>query len=522
MANHQKRLFIGCIIALVATAFGFIVRSFLLDEWEQLFNLTQEEKGRISGAGLFPFAVSIIFFSLIIDKIGYGPTMAFAWLGHVASAVITIRATSYEGLYFGTLLYALANGAVEAVINPVTASLYPKEKTHYLNILHAGWPGGLVVGGVLAILVNVLGVVEWRWQVGLVLIPTVLYGILLAGQKFPVGERVAAGVSYRDMLREFGVGGCLIAMGFLAYATNDFLVTMGVEALRDEQTATIFKWAFALVPTIAFGLYVRALGRPMFIILLLVMVLLATTELGTDSWIANIMTGVLGPKFGENAGNWVLVYTSAIMFVLRFFAGPIVHRTSPLGLLAICAAVASLGLYALSSAGDSAMMIFLAATLYGFGKTFFWPTTLGVVAEQFPKGGALTLNAIAGVGMISVGVIGGPFLGALQDKALDKSVSGHSAALYEKVARPDVEKKYFLEYRALDQARIEALPSEEKTQVQAISASTRQATLATFAIFPAIMFACYVLLILYFKARGGYRPVELVQAPPSGAGDERY
>ena len=125
----------------------------------------------------------------------------------------------------------------------------------------------------------------------------------------------------------------------------------------------------------------------MFVFLMLVMILLATTELGTDGWIQDIM-GSVAASDPDRRARWFLVYTSAIMFVLRFFAGPIVHRISPLGLLAVSAAIASVGLYWLGNAGRRIGMLLAAATLYGFGKTFFWPTTLGVVSEQYPRGGA--------------------------------------------------------------------------------------------------------------------------------------
>jgi MFS family permease len=167
--------------------------------------------------------------------------------------------------------------------------------------------------------------------------------------------------------------------------------------------------------------------------------LLATTELGTDSWIAALMTPVLH-NAGPNAGNWVLIYTSAIMFVLRFFAGPIAHRISPLGLLGLCAAVACVGLTWLSYAGAAPMMVFLAATCYGFGKTFFWPTTLGVVSEQFPKGGALTLSSVSAVGLIAVGVLGNPLLGALQDHSLDRNLARENPAFTSESGRTSAEK----------------------------------------------------------------------------------
>ena len=179
------------------------------------------------------------------------------------------------------------------------------------------------------------------------------------------------------MLQEVGAIGALIIVSLIVF-----------------QLGAVFSWSITfnviliLVITILFGFYTRSLGQPLFIILLLIMIPLATTELGTDSWITDLMTPAMN-ELGLQAG-WVLVYTSAIMFVLRFFAGPIVHKVSPLGLLAICSAIAALGLYMLSlSAG---IMILVAATIYGLGKTFFWPTMLGVVAERFPKGGALTLE----------------------------------------------------------------------------------------------------------------------------------
>lgn len=535
------RLFLGCFMSLIATAFGFIVRATLLNEWREEFGLTGTELGNIGGAGLFPFAISIILFSLIIDKVGYGNAMALAWIGHIVSAIMTFTAQSYAMLYWGTFIFALSNGIVEAVINPVVATVYAKNKTHWLNILHAGWPGGLVVGGLLAIAMSLIpGLGEmlpgslWRWKVGLVLIPTIAYGVLLIGQKFPVQERVTAGVSYLDMLREFGAGGCFIVSYLLIAGISQFLSVVGIPPLEPWLPPVI-----AILPTAIFAFYVRSFGRPMFVFLLLVMFLLATTELGTDSWIAAIMASVLQ---SDIAGSLVLVYTSFIMFVLRFFAGPIVHRISPLGLLATSAAVATAGLLWLSNAGNTEWMIFLAATCYGVGKTFFWPTTLGVVSEQYPKGGALLLNAIAGVGMLAVGVLGNPVIGNIQDLAFDTEMEQTSPKLHaEIVSRKE---GIFGEYNALDQEKMTQLrdevkairnetaeklaaggakPTEEqidealkddakyvrlngrKESIEKVDRDTKQATLSKIAILPAIMFVCYMGLIFYFQSRGGYK-----------------
>jgi len=503
--TREDRLFVACIIALITTAFGFVVRGFLVAEWATQFNLTQGQVGAIQGAGLFPFALSIVFFSLIIDRIGYGRCMAFAFCGHVLSAIITVTANSFQQLYVGTLIFALANGTVEAVINPVVATLYPKSKTHHLNMLHSGWPGGMVLGGLLMIL---LGTASWRWKIGLFLLPTAFYGFLMIGQKWPIQERVASGVSYADMLREFGWGSCFIVCFFVVYALDSVFGSLGLYAGTVSMLMAVI---LAAIPTAIFAVIYKSFGRPMFVFLLLVMVLLATTELGVDSWITNLMTPVLA-KYSQYGGLYLLLYTSLIMAILRFFAGPLVHRLSPLGLLASCAAIASIGLFWIANAGAAAGMIFAAGTMYGIGKAFFWPTTLGVVTEQFPRGGAMTINAIAGVGMISVGVLGGPILGTIQDKSLDARLAAEAPQTYTAVAG-EPRDAYLMSFKTIDRAKVAQLPEPQRQVVEEITTTNSQRTLAKFAILPAIMFFCYVGLILYFKAQGGYRQVELPAAP---------
>lgn len=509
---NRNRLFVGCIMSLVATAFGFAVRGAILDNWRAEFNLTQEQIGYLQGAGLFPFAISIILFSLVIDRIGNGVSMGIAFALHVISAVITLAAplagpkTGYTLLYIGTFVFSLGNGTVEAVVNPVTATLFSREKTRYLNILHAGWPGGLVLGGLLAIAVSSVNPASvpgrlWQWQMGLVLLPTLAYGVILFGQKFPVQERVAAKVPYFDMLREFGAGSCFIVCFFLIAGLNQILVIAGVPTF-----GLAAQLGMALIPAIAFAMYVRSFGQPVFFLLLLVMLLLATTELGTDSWISDIMRTVLA---SPTLGTLFLVWTSAIMFVLRFFAGPIVHRISPLGLLAACSAVGAVGLLWLSQAGTAAVALFIAATFYAFGKTFFWPTTLGVVSERFPRGGALMLNAIAGVGMISVGTIGNPAIGTVQDMAFAAEVRTADAAVAQRVIveRPGM----FGESFAIDPAkRAQITDPREQALLAEIDSRTKQATLGKIAVLPGIMLLCYVGLILYFKSTGGYRAEQLM------------
>ena len=486
----------GCFFALIATAFGFIIRAQIIGDWEAQFNLTETQKGEILGVGLWPFALSIVLFSLVIDKIGYGKAMVFAFLCHAVSAVMTIQADGYDTLYAATFLVAIGNGTVEAVINPVVATMFPKEKTKWLNILHAGWPGGLVLGGVIAIYMgdtSLFGLNPWQTKVALIFVPIVIYAVLLIGRHFPPNERVASGVSYKDMLKEAGAVGAFIVV---------FLMVR--EVGRVFELSEMVQWGAIIVLVGAFFAYVQSLGRPMFIFLLLIMIPLATTELGTDSWITDLM-GPAMEELGRDAG-WVLVYTSFIMMVLRFFAGSIVHRISPLGLLAVSAVVACIGLLFLSKATGA--MILVAATIYGFGKTFFWPTMLGVVAEQFPKGGALTLNMIAGVGMLGVGIVGSVFLGYIQDTSVYSALGEERPAIQEQVG---VEKEgLFGMYHAIDHDLVEELPEEDQAAIVSIQNLGKKEALATVAIFPVIMFICYMILIMYFKSKGGYHAEELV------------
>ncbi len=510
---QNKFLFWACFISLIATAFGFIVRIQVIDEWAIQFNLNETQKGEIFGVGLWPFAISIILFSLVIDKVGYGRAMVFAFFSHIAYAIITIcapmvlapegasaeavaagQSKGYWMLYFGNFIFALGNGTVEAVINPVVATLFSKDKTKWLNILHAGWPGGLVLAGILALFLG--AEVHWQYKVALIFIPAIAYGLMMLKCKFPVNERVAAGVSYLDMLKEAGAIGALIVV---------FLVV--------REIGRVFAWSntaqiiIGAVLVVGYGLYVKSLGRPMFILLLLIMIPLATTELGVDSWITALMEPEM-KKLGLQAG-WVLVYTSFIMMVLRFYAGPIVHKLSPLGLLVVCSILAAVGLVFLSKAAGMAILI--AATLYGIGKTFFWPTMLGVVSEQFPKGGALTLNAIAGVGMLGAGIVGGPLLGNLQDKTIDKELLKANPAIHAQVIGEE-KLSVFGKYQPIDNDKLAAASDDDKAVIKGVQDGAKKNALYQVAIFPIVMLVGYILMILYFKSRGGYKPVDIGSA----------
>ncbi len=509
-------LFWGCFIALIATSFGFITRMLLLGRFQTDFGLDKVMVGELQGAGIWPFAISIILFSLIIDRIGYRIAMIFSFACYVTYLVLASMAYSsiqgvtgealhaaqqrgYNLLYWGSIILGLGNGTVEAFVNPVVATLFRREKVKWLNMLHAGWPGGLVLGGLITIgMSGTTSQGDWRLVLGLIAIPAVAFFLLLIGARFPVNEREQAGVSYRDMLKELGVFGAFIGFGLI-------FVQLG-QVFGWSQSIC---WVLTITVAGAFGVYTRSFGRGILAVLIIIMIPLAITEIGTDGWISSLMEHPLASA-GFHPG-WVLVYTSFIMMLLRFSAGPIVHRLSPIGLLCASASFAIAGLLLLSKCAEAPVLaIFGAATLYALGKTFFWPTMLGVTAEQSPRGGALTLNAMGGIGMIAVGVIGFPFIGALQEKTASQHLRVEAPLTAKAVL---VEKTYVLgSYQAIDpekSALASAASVEAKSALSSANVASQFNTLAKMAAFPTFMLVGYVGLFFYFRSRGGYRAVDI-------------
>lgn len=495
----DMKLFWACFIALVATSFVFGVRANTIGELQDSFNLSEAQKGNINGAGMWPFALSIIFFSLVIDRIGYKTVAFIAATCHIVSLVLTLRASGYESFYWSTLLVAVANGTVESFINPVVATVFSKQKAKWLNILHAGWPAGLALGAMFCALFphTKLGFgAVWQFRFALCFIPVILYTLLILPRSFPVNERVAAGVSYRDMLKEVGGIGFFIIAALSYYAVMQML---GHEASLNASLIT-----GAVVGVLAL-LYTHSLGNWLFIIVLITIGPLATTELGTDGWMPELLK-LSGPDF-PNFATWIFVYVSVIMTVLRFYAGPIVHKFSPIGLLVISAAIAIIGLRFLSVSVGWAILA--ASTVYAFGKTFLWSTTLGLVSEQFPKGGALTLNGVSAVGVLFLGVLGSPYIGYQQDKDLDRRLNTtENAALYAEV-KGAPKMGTFGESPSLDQEKIKALTPEKARQLETVQAASKRSVFTTIALLPSFMLLCYLGMLLYFKSKGGYKPVAL-------------
>lgn len=498
-AQPDMKLFWACFVALVATSFVFGVRANTIGLLQDGFNLSEQQKGSINGAGMWPFAISIIFFSLIIDYVGYKTVALFAIICHTISLVLTLRASGYQDFYWSTLLVAVANGTVESFINPVVATVFNKQKAKWLNILHAGWPAGLALGalfcGLLPDTKLFFGAV-WQFRFALCFIPVVIYALLILPRTFPVNERVAAGVSYRDMLKEVG------AIGFFMITA---LVAPAMAQMLNQEASWTVVFIIAAVVGVLAGLYTRSLGNWLFLVVLVVIGPLATTELGTDGWMPELLK-LSGPDF-PNFATWIFVYVSVIMTVLRFYAGPIVHRFSAIGLLVVSSVIAIIGLLLLSNATGWAILG--AATIYALGKTFLWSTTLGLTSEQFPKGGALTLNGVSAVGVLFLGVLGSPYIGYKQDLDMEKRLtSTEHTALYAQVkgeSKPGI----FGSAPTLDQEKIKALPAELSKELEVVQAASKRSVFTTIAILPSFMLVCYVGLLLWFRSRGGYKPVEI-------------
>jgi MFS family permease len=503
--SHHRAIFIASFLTLIAAGMGFAIRGKVLGDWGGQFGFTQFELGKITGGGLTGFGITIIVCSMFADRLGYKAILAGAFALHLISAAVTLSATpvfamygkmaTYECLWWGMFLFALGNGLCEAAINPLVATIYPRQKTHYLNILHAGWPGGLIIGGLLAYFFvseeAVLTRLRWEIPMGFFLVPTLIYGFITLKERFPISEARAAGVAFGEMLREF--------------------------------------------------------AAPVFLFLLLLHALVGYVELGTDSWITNIMEPVMGNAV------LLLVYTSGIMFVLRFFAGPIVERINPLGLLFISSLFGVAGLLWLGSTANTTVVgIVAAATIYGIGKTFLWPTMLGVVGERFPKGGALTMGTVGGIGMLSAGLLGGPAIGYKQDYHASQELREKAPDTFNRYVSKDENSLYGVlpEISGLDGMKVSVLKDDGKDlakqvaslksiakldekgveQIQEVAAwwtdaeayaavdkplveeariyGGRMALKLTAAV-PAMMAIGYLLLILYFASKGGYRAVEL-------------
>ena len=324
--------------------------------------------GAALGATFTGFAFTLLFGSALVDLVGMRRMLLFAALGYIAGALgLLLAATTPEAGYVSTLvlvsllLTGLGWGAVEAASNPMVASLYPEEKAHRLNILHAWWPAGIVVGGLLGVAISTLG---WSWKLNMLvlLLPAIALTIMIWSAVFPVTERVATGVSYGEMIAE------------------------------------LFR-------------------RPLFWLFWVCMYFTATSELAPGQWVNISLSNIVGMQ-----GIILLVYVSGLMFVMRHFAGPIVKRISDVGLMFMGCLAAGIGLYLLSIA-NSPLLAFGAATVWGIGVCYMWPTMLAITSDRFPRGGAVALGLMGFAGGMAIQFVL-PQMGQIFDNAKAEAAGG--------------------------------------------------------------------------------------------------
>jgi MFS family permease len=514
IAPNASRLLWAGFTAILAAGAGFALRGGIFDNWGREYGFTGTQLGAIGGAGFTGFCFGIIIGGVIVDKIGYGKLVIAALLMHVLSAFVTFGASSPENaqmfLTWGMFLFALANGTLEAVANPLVATLYPGNRTHYLNILHASWPLGMVLGAVCGWVLDDKLNVSWKIQLALYLIPTVAYGVMFFGQKFPKSEASAKGMGLGEMFKDVGLLGALVICYLL---TLFFSGNLGMPAW--------LSYGLAGVLLLAVGVLTRfSVGSILLFVLFVTHLLIGAVELGTDGWIQNIT----GNLFTSEQGKYLFIWTSLIMFGLRFTAHFIEKKLgiSPIGILLISSVLAVIGLQ-LASGMQTFAVALVALGIYAIGKTFFWPTMLAVASDRFPKTGAVAISIMGGIGMLSAGLVGTPGLGYSKDRFAAEELKATNAAVYEEVKAGSASKfLFFAPVQAIDGKKLaEAKAAAQKTPEQAAIVAADQKgdrkTLKADSIIPAIMSVIYLALLLWFKSIGGYKVVRI----DDGAGTVR-
>ena len=372
-AVNKNQLFLASRIALIVTAMTFAYRAALEGTWGTEFNLTKEQLGWIFSPAFWGFTLAMIFGGPLCDILGMKKLVGLAFIGHVSGIIIYLLAKDATMLFIGTVCIGIGNGMVEAACNPLVVSLYPENKTTMLNKFHVWFPGGIVIGGLISYLFLEQLHLDWRIMVAILFLPAVIYGWMFLKLEFPKTERVQKGISTKEMFMS-----CL---------------------------------------------------NPLYIIMIICMFMTAATELGTGTWIGALLSGA------GVSGILILVFINGIMAIGRSFAGPIVHRLNPNGMLIFSALFAAIGLFLLSKTSGYAVVG--AAAVFAVGICFFWPTMLGFVSEYLPKTGALGLSLMGGAGMFSVSLVL-PVMGKWFDKAKDAAVAaGNDVSKAEAVAGTD-------------------------------------------------------------------------------------
>ena len=368
-AVNKNQLFVASCLALLVTSLSFGIRAGILGRLGVEFGLDKTELATITATAFWGFPLAVIIGGIVVDIIGMKRLLVAAFIFHIAGIVLTIFAGKFGNpfwaLFISTLLIGIANGTVEAACNPLVTALYSNNKTTKLNHFHLWFPGGIVIGTLIVYFFD-KAAIGWQIQVAMMIIPALLYGFIFSRQKFPPTERVASGISTAEMY--------------------------------------------------------KSLANPLFIFMIICMFGTAITELFTGQWI-----GVLLENVTKNS-LLILAVSTGVMVIGRAFAGPVVHKLAPQGVLLMSTILAAAGLYILGHSGGN--MVFVGALVFGMGVCYFWPTMLGFVSEYLPKTGAVGLNLMGGAGMFAVSLYM-MFMGSRYDKLIaGKLPAGADMKLY--------------------------------------------------------------------------------------------
>jgi MFS family permease len=401
---NASRLFVASCLALLVTSLTFAIRAKIEGVFSAEFGLSAEEIGWAFGPAFWGFTLATFLGGVIIDIVKTQRIIWLAFVAHLVGLSLLLMADNKLSLFLANLVIGFGNGSVEAACNPLVATLYPNDKSKMLNRFHVWFPGGIVIGGLLAWIIVSQAGLSWQVLTSLLYIPLALYGYLFFGQSIPETERVATGVSYKEMFRSLGAPFTILALVSLMIAAAS------VPALAPDFSTNLPYILLAIV-VVAVVIEGRLINKAslLFPLMLLAMFLTASTELGTNQWINALLEGAgIDPMI-------ILVVVTGIMAVGRYYAGPIIHRLNPSGVLLASAILSVAGLYWLSQA-QGATMTMSAAIIFAIGICYFWPTMLGFVSEYLPGTGALGLSVMGGAGMVATSMVL-PIMGRSIDQA---------------------------------------------------------------------------------------------------------
>ena len=292
--SNRRSLFIASCASLLVTSLSFGIRAGILNDLGVEFELNGSELSRIAATAFWGFPISMIIGGALVDKVGMKNLMRLAYIGHFAGILLTIFAGGFWSLWISTLFIGLANGMVEAVCNPLVASIYPEEKTTKLNQFHLWFPGGIVIGSLVAFSFGKLGL-SWQMMMAIMLLPTIWYASQMERMEFPVTERVANKVSDSEMY--------------------------------------------------------KALLNPLYIIVTIAMLGTATSELFINQYVDVLLKSV------SNNAILILLITSGVMTFGRGIAAPVVERFSTTGMLLFSAVFTTIGLYMMGTMDGSMLFV---------------------------------------------------------------------------------------------------------------------------------------------------------------------